>query len=147
MFKSRLLFESGLCATWVWKKCSFYSSAASNQVRLLDTTLRFRKYCNRRKFRTRFNFIYFVLLADSTKFSSIQKLCTYQCMWHHPRCTKIYSVRKFASARVRNFYAYENFCDYSIKLLGLKRIQILSNPSPKRVVEANTGYPRILLDT
>ena len=37
----------------------------------------------------------------------------YQRMWHHPRCTKIYSVRKFASARVRNFYAYENFCDYS----------------------------------
>ena len=38
----------------------------------------------------------------------------YVCMWHCPRCTKIYSVRKFASASVRNFYAYENFCDYSI---------------------------------
>ena len=32
-------------------------------------------------------------------------------------------------------------------LLGLKRIQILSNPSPNRGVEANTGYPRIPLDT
>ena len=27
--------------------------------------------------------------------------------------TEIYSVRKFANARVRNFYAYEIFCDYS----------------------------------
>ena len=26
---------------------------------------------------------------------------------------KIYSVRNSANARVRNFYAYENFCDYS----------------------------------
>ena len=25
-------------------------------------------YCNRRNFRTRFNFVYFVLLAESTKF-------------------------------------------------------------------------------
>ena len=34
-------------------------------------------------------------------------------MRHRPRCTKIYSIRKLANARVRNFYAYENFCDYS----------------------------------
>ena len=34
-------------------------------------------------------------------------------IWHHCRCTKISSVRKSANARVRNFYAYENFCDYS----------------------------------
>ena len=27
--------------------------------------------------------------------------------------------------------------------LGLKRIQILTNPSPNRVIETNTGYPRI----
>ena len=37
-----------------------------------------------------------------------------QCMWHRRRCTKIYSVPKFGGARVRNFYANENFCDYSI---------------------------------
>ena len=30
--------------------------------------------------------------------------------------------------------------------VGLKRIQILTNPSPNRVIETNTGYPRILLD-
>ena len=35
------------------------------------------------------------------------------CIWHHRRCTKISSVRKSANARVRIFYAYENFCDYS----------------------------------
>ena len=39
-FELRLLFECGLCATWVRRKCGFYSSAASNQVRLLYTTLR-----------------------------------------------------------------------------------------------------------
>ena len=37
-----------------------------------------------------------------------------QCMQHRPRCTEIYSVRKLSNARVRNFYAYENFFDYSI---------------------------------
>ena len=34
-------------------------------------------YCNRTKFRTRFNFVYFVLLAGSTKFSSLRKPYTY----------------------------------------------------------------------
>ena len=37
----------------------------------------------------------------------------YKCIWDHGRCTEISSVRKSANARVRNFYAYENFCDYS----------------------------------
>ena len=36
---------------------------------------------------------------------------------HYPRCTKICSVRKFTNTRVRNFYAYRNFCDYSRSLL------------------------------
>ena len=44
-FKLRLLFECGLCATWVRRKCGFYSSAASNQVRLLYTTLRYVRVC------------------------------------------------------------------------------------------------------
>ena len=71
-------------------------------------------YCNRRNFRTRFNFVYFVLLAESTKFSSIRKLCTH---------TSVYdialAVRKFIayeSSRALEyeiFNAYENFCDYS----------------------------------
>ena len=37
-------------------------------------------------------------------------------MRHRPRCTKIYSVRKVTNARARNFYVYENFCDYSMVL-------------------------------
>ena len=37
-----------------------------------------------------------------------------QCMWHCPCGTKINSVRKFEEARVRNIYAYEYFCHYSI---------------------------------
>ena len=28
---------------------------------------------------------------------------TYQCMWCHLHCTKMYSVRKFANSRLRNF--------------------------------------------
>ena len=31
----------------------------------------------------------------------------YKCMWHRPCCTKMNSVRKFANARARKFYAYE----------------------------------------
>ena len=73
------------------------------------------EYCNRTKFRTRFNFVYFVLLAGSTKFSSIRKPCTYTSVSDTTvAVTKISSVRKLANARVRNFYAYENFCDYSM---------------------------------
>ena len=37
---ARVVFECGLCATWVWRKCDFHLSAASNQVWLLYTTLR-----------------------------------------------------------------------------------------------------------
>ena len=37
----------------------------------------------------------------------------HQRMWHRPHCTNIYSVRKFANAGVRSFYAYKNFCDHS----------------------------------
>ena len=40
-------------------------------------------------------------------------------MRYCPRCTKIYSVRKLANTRVRNFYTYGNFCDYSYKLFHL----------------------------
>ena len=38
-FWAEVLYESGLSGTWVRRKCGFYSSAASNQVRLLYTTL------------------------------------------------------------------------------------------------------------
>ena len=35
-----------------------------------------------------------------------------QRMQYHPRCTKIYSSRKFANAKGRNIYEYETFCNY-----------------------------------
>ena len=72
------------------------------------------KYCNRTNFRTRFNFVYFVLLAESTKFSGIRKPYTYACV-----SDTTFAVRKLTNARVRNFYAYENFCDYSARKNGV----------------------------
>ena len=75
-------------------------------------------YCNRRNFSTRFNFVHFVLLAKSTKISSIRKPCTYTSV-----CDTALKVRKFIayeSSRTLEyeiFYAYENFCDYSTQTL------------------------------
>ena len=71
-------------------------------------------YCNRRNFHTQFNFVFFVLLAESTKFCSIRKPYTYTSV-----CDTALAIWKFmaydspANARVRNFYVCENFCDYS----------------------------------
>ena len=53
----------------------------------------------------------------------------YQCIWHRPRCMKIYSVRKDAGARVQNFYTHEHFCDYSRCIV----------PSGKRLVYCALG--------
>ena len=52
-------------------------------------------YCNRRNFRTRFNFVHFVLLAVSTKISSTRKLCA---------CTGVCDT----ALEVRKFIAYES---------------------------------------
>ena len=38
-----------------------------------------------------------------------------QCTRHRSRCTKMYNVRKFANARVRNFYTYEHFFNNCVK--------------------------------
>ena len=78
------------------------------------------RYCNRTNFRMRFNLVYFVPLAESTKFSSIRKPYTYTSVSDTTVAVrKIYSVRKLANARVRNFYAYENFCDYSSQFVTI----------------------------
>ena len=64
-------------------------------------------------------FVHDLISPDSMKFSSIRKPCTYNSvslMRHYPRSTKIYSVHKLANAGVRNFYASENFSDYSTTL-------------------------------
>ena len=54
------------------------------------------EYCNRTKFRTRFNFVYFVLLAGCTKFSSIRKPHTYTSV-------------SDTTVAVRKFLAYESW--------------------------------------
>ena len=61
-------------------------------------------YCNRRNFRTRFNFVYFVLLAESTTFSSIRKLCT-----HTSVCDIVVAVRKFIAYESSRAQEYEIF--------------------------------------
>ena len=71
-------------------------------------------YWKRRNFHTQINFVYLVLLAERTEFSSIWKSCVYTFV-----CESVLAVRKFIAneslrvLRVRNFYVYENFCDYS----------------------------------
>ena len=68
----------------------------------------------------RFNF---VLSAESTKFCSIGKPCTYNSV-----CDTILAVRKLTNARVRIFYVYENFCDHSINTEFLEEffLQVLN---------------------
>ena len=69
------------------------------------------RYCNRRNFHTRFDFAYFVLLAESTKvrnFSRIWKPCMYTS-----ECDTALTERKFIAYKssrtkflqVRNFFA------------------------------------------
>ena len=54
------------------------------------TTVDLHEYCNCRNFRMRVNFVYFILLAESTKISSIQKPCSYTKI-----CDTALEVRKF----------------------------------------------------
>ena len=44
-YELQLLFEGGLCATWVCRRYGFYSSASTDQVQLLFTTLRQGRSC------------------------------------------------------------------------------------------------------
>ena len=46
-----------------------------------------------------------------------QTMRAHTFMWQRHCCTKIYCACNFANARVRNFYSYDNFCDYSAYLL------------------------------
>ena len=64
----------------------------------------FFKYCNRRNFSMRFNFVPFVLLAESTKISSIRKPCTYTS-----ECDTALKVRKFIEYESSPTLEYEIF--------------------------------------
>ena len=62
------------------------------------------QYCNRRNFRTRFNFVLFVLSAESTKFSCTRKPCTYNSV-----CDTVLAVRKFIAYESLRTLEYEIF--------------------------------------
>ena len=67
-------------------------------------------YCKRRNCRTQINFVYLVLLAERTEFSSIWKIMrVYNCMRVRPCRTEIYSERKFASAESTKFLRVRKF--------------------------------------
>ena len=61
-------------------------------------------YCNRTNFSTRFNFVYFVLLAESTKFSSVRKPYTNTSV-----SDTTVAVRKFLAYGSRQTLEYEFF--------------------------------------
>ena len=61
-------------------------------------------YCNRTNFHTRFNFVYFVLLAESMKFSRIRKPYTYTSA-----SDTTVAVRKFLAYESRQTLEYEIF--------------------------------------
>ena len=74
------------------------------------TRVRTPTYCNRRNFRTRFNF---VLSAESTKFSSsIRKPCTYNSV-----CNTVLAVRKFIAYKSSKTLEYEIFTHMKISAI------------------------------
>ena len=72
-------------------------------------------YCNRRNFSTRFNFVYFVLLAESTKISSIRKPCTYTSV-----CDTGFKVRKFIAYENSRTLEYEIFTRTKISAITVQ---------------------------
>ena len=73
-------------------------------------------YCNRTNFRTRFNFVYFVLLTESTKFSSIRKPYTYACV-----SDTTVAVRKFLAYESWQTLEYEIFTRTKISAITVNR--------------------------
>ena len=90
-------------------------------------------YCNRRNFHTRFDFAYFVLLAESTKvrnFSRIRKPCIYN---YTSECDTVLTERKFIAYKSSRTLEYEiftgtkSFCDYSSGLQAVQRRRQLTH--------------------
>ena len=78
-----------------------------------------RSYCNRTNFRTRFNFVYFVLLAESTKFSSIWKPYTYTSV-----SDTTVAVRKFLAYESRQTLEYEIFTRTKISAITVEACRL-----------------------
>ena len=70
-------------------------------------------YCNRTKFRTRFNFVYFVLLAGSAKFSSLRKPYTYTSV-------------SDTTVAVRKFLAYESWQTLEYEIFTRTKISAIT---------------------
>ena len=83
---------------------AFTMRRALRKRRVFDFVPSYLKYCNRTNFHTRFNFVYFVLLAESTKFSSVRKPYMYTSV----SATTI-AVRKFLAYESRQTLEYEIF--------------------------------------
>ena len=77
-------------------------------------------YCNRTNFRTRFNFVYFVLLAESTKFSSIRKPYTYTSV-----SDTALAVRKFLAYENQQTLEYEIFTSTKISAITVHSISLI----------------------
>ena len=60
-------------------------------------------------------------------------------MRYRPHSTKNYGVRKLAIARVRNFYAYENFCDYTV---AKRELNSVPGQSDRRSVSVAVKHRR-----
>ena len=88
-------------------------------------TLRPIIYCNHTKFCTRFNFVYFVLLAGSTKFSSIRKPYTYTSV-------------SDTTVAVRKFLAYESWQTLEYEIFTRTKISAIT------VVFSNTSTTKRL---
>ena len=73
-------------------------------------------YCNRTIFRTRFNFVYFVLLAGSTKFSSIWKPYMYTSV-----SDTTVAVRKFLAYESWQTLEYESFTRTKISAITVSK--------------------------
>ena len=72
-----------------------------------------RAYCNRTNFRTQFNFVYFVLWAESTKFNSIRKPYTYACV-------------SDTTVAVRKFLAYESWQTLEYEIFTRTKISAIT---------------------
>ena len=92
-------------------------SCTQNQTQTQTQTHLFKQdYCNRTNFRTRFNFVYFVLLAESTKFSSIRKPYTYACV-----SDTTVAVRKFVAYERWQTLEYEIFTRTKISAITVQK--------------------------
>ena len=70
------------------------------------------EYWNRRNFHTRFNFVFFGLLAECMKFCSIQKPCT-----HTSVCDTVLAVQKFMAYESPRTPEYEFFTRTKVSVI------------------------------